>query len=67
MFKKITILLIKIYQITISPDHSFLGHFFSFWRCSNYPSCSEYTKLVIEQEGLFNGLKKGTKRIISCH
>lgn len=66
MFRKITILLIKIYQNTISPDHSFFGRAFPFWGCLHYPSCSEYTKLAIEQEGLLKGLRGGIKRIISC-
>ncbi|KKR09922.1 MAG: hypothetical protein UT37_C0008G0024 [Parcubacteria group bacterium GW2011_GWA2_39_18] len=66
MFKKIIILLIKFYQITISPDHSFFGHLFPFWRCLRYPSCSEYTKLAIKQEGLLKGLGKGAERVASC-
>ena len=56
---KIIILLIKTYQIILSPLKS---------RCCRfYPSCSNYCIEAILQHGIVRGLWYGLKRIISCH
>ena len=57
--KKIIIFLIKIYQITLSP---LLGS-----NCRFLPTCSQYMIEAINQHGVLNGLKLGTKRISKCH
>jgi len=57
--KKIIILLIRGYQIIISP---LLPK-----SCRFYPTCSQYTILAIEKYGVFKGVFLGSKRILKCH
>ncbi|MEI8216128.1 MAG: membrane protein insertion efficiency factor YidD [Eubacteriales bacterium] len=57
--KKIIILLIRGYQIIISP---LLPK-----SCRFYPTCSQYTILAIEKYGLIKGVFLGSKRILKCH
>ena len=57
--KTILIKLIKIYQLVISP---FLGN-----NCRYLPTCSEYFIDCLKEYGLFKGIFKGSKRILSCH
>jgi putative membrane protein insertion efficiency factor len=57
--KKIIILLIRGYQIIISP--LFPG------KCRFYPTCSQYTILAVEKYGVFKGVFLGLKRILKCH
>ena len=56
---KILIFIIKIYQYFISP---FLGN-----RCRFFPTCSEYFIESLKTQGLVNGFKLGSKRILKCH
>ena len=74
LFKKTTLiiqlpflLLIKLYQKTISPDHGLLKVFFKNGYCRFYPSCSEYGYLAIKKHGLFRGLPKALWRIVRCN
>ena len=53
------VLLIKIYQILISP---IIGN-----NCRYLPTCSEYTIESVKLHGPLKGLFLGLKRIISCH
>ena len=57
--KYILIKFIKLYKIYISP---YLGN-----NCRYLPTCSEYFIDILEEEGVFKGTIKGTKRILSCH
>jgi len=57
--KKILILLIKIYQNTLSP---LLGN-----NCRYIPSCSQYTIEAIAEHGAIEGGLMGLKRIIKCN
>jgi len=59
MFKNFIFKLIKLYQLFISP---FFGK-----NCRFYPSCSNYTFLAIEKNGIVRGGWKGFKRILKCH
>jgi putative membrane protein insertion efficiency factor len=56
--KKIFILLIKIYQVCISP--------FFLKRCNFEPSCSQYVIEAIAIYGIFKGCWLGIKRISKC-
>lgn len=65
---KLIILLIRIYQKFISPDHSAWGkHRFPHGYCRFYPSCSEYSKQSFMQYGFFRGLSQSFFRIIKCN
>lgn len=57
--KKFFILLIRFYQMFISP---LLGK-----NCRFYPTCSAYSIEAIEKYGAINGLFLTIKRILRCH
>ncbi|HBP00265.1 MAG: hypothetical protein UU48_C0008G0013 [Candidatus Uhrbacteria bacterium GW2011_GWF2_41_16] len=74
MFKKIfkipcffLIILIKIYQKTLSFDHGILRWLYPYGYCRFYPSCSEYGRQAIEKYGCFRGLWLAGKRLSKCH
>ena len=57
--KKIFILPIRLYQLTLSP---LLGA-----HCRHTPSCSQYTIEAISEWGPLKGIWLGMKRIARCH
>lgn len=57
--KKILLLLLRGYQLCISP---FLGQ-----NCRFYPSCSSYAAEAIEEHGVLKGSLLGTFRLCKCH
>ena len=59
--------MIRIYQRTISPDHSALFLVSPRFGCRFFPSCSEYTVRAIRQYGLLTGGMVSLKRIVRCH
>ena len=65
MIKKIFLILIKIYQKTLSFDHGWLQS--NFYGCRFYPTCSDYTYQAIEKYGVIKGSWLGIKRISKCH
>lgn len=56
--KKLSIFLINLYQITPLHSHSM---------CRFTPTCSEYTKIKINEYGFIKGVYLGIKRILRCH
>lgn len=67
MAKNLFLKIIKIYQITMSPDHGIFKRVFYFSRCRFYPSCSSYTYEAINKYGIWGGFLKGLKRLVRCH
>lgn len=65
--KRIALLLIKIYQKTLSTNHGWLGYIVSEQFCRFHPSCSQYTYEAINRFGIIKGGWLGLKRIIRCH
>jgi putative membrane protein insertion efficiency factor len=57
--KKPLLLLIRAYQLGISP---FLGQ-----RCRFYPSCSSYAAEAITVHGALKGSLLATRRLCKCH
>lgn len=57
--KKLLLLLIRAYQVAISP---MLGR-----SCRFFPSCSEYTAEAIQKHGVWKGTGLGARRISRCH
>lgn len=53
------ILLVKVYQILISP--------LTPSSCRYQPTCSSYTVKALQKHGLFRGGGLAIKRIFSCH
>ena len=56
--KKISIKLIKIYQILPLKTHNY---------CRFYPTCSNYAIEAIEKYGFIKGWYLSIKRILKCH
>jgi uncharacterized protein len=64
---KIAVALIELYQLLLSPDHSWLKARFPHGYCRFYPSCSQYSKQSIQRFGLLKGLWLSVKRLSHCH
>ncbi len=59
MMKKIFLMLIRFYQLCISP---YLGP-----HCRFTPTCSQYAFEAIQKYGPFKGGYLGIRRILKCH
>jgi len=59
VLKKIFILPIRLYQLTLSP---LIGA-----NCRHTPTCSQYAIEAIMEWGVIKGIWLGTKRISRCH
>ena len=59
IFSKTLIVLIKFYQLVISP---YIGN-----NCRYLPTCSNYFIESLNEFGFFKGSLLGIKRILSCH
>jgi len=75
--KGIFITIIKVYQIIFSPQTGWLSFLYgssltsisggSQQGCRYYPTCSEYSKEVINKYPIFTAFKKIISRIKRCH
>ena len=65
--KNIILLLIKIYQKTISPDHGFFPVLKFLGGCRHNPTCSQYTHEAVKEKGALKVVWLGIKRISNCH
>ena len=59
--------IVRLYQITISPDHSWVRHFFTKGYCRYHPTCSEYCRQAFREHGAVGGGILGTARILRCN
>lgn len=59
IFKKSILFLLYIYKKIISPVLR--------PACRFFPTCSDYAKDVIQNEGVFKGGKLALKRLLKCH
>jgi putative membrane protein insertion efficiency factor len=57
--KRLLLLLLRAYQLGISP---FLGQ-----NCRFHPSCSQYAAEAIREHGALRGGMLATKRLCKCH
>lgn len=57
--KTVIILLIRFYQIVISPMFP--------PRCRFYPTCSQYALEAVQKKGAVKGSWLALKRILKCH
>lgn len=55
------------YQKTLSPDHGLLRHRHPYGYCRYYPSCSEYARQSILNQGVIRGSGLAVARIIRCN
>mgnify|MGYP002866702493 FL=1 len=67
--KNIEKVLIRIYQKTLSFDHSFWAPYLAggYRVCIYTPSCSEYTYQAVDRFGVIKGSWMGFKRILRCN
>jgi uncharacterized protein len=65
--KEVGKILIRIYQKTLSFDHSFWARPEKFRVCIYYPSCSQYTYQAIDRFGLIKGSLMGGSRLLRCN
>jgi len=59
MFGKILVMLVRIYQICISP--------LTAPSCRFYPTCSEYAITAVKRYGPLKGTYMGIRRILRCN
>lgn len=59
--------LIRFYQIVLSPDTGFFSALFPYRFCKYEPSCSEYARQSICKHGIVHGTGKGMARILRCN
>jgi len=59
MIKKLIILTVRLYQLTLS---RLIGP-----RCRFYPSCSDYFIEAVRKKGVIVGCAMGIRRILRCH
>ncbi|MFA5270018.1 MAG: membrane protein insertion efficiency factor YidD [Patescibacteria group bacterium] len=67
MIKHLTLSLIRLYQLTLSPDHSWLKGTHPYGYCRFSPSCSEYGHQAIERKGVIKGLILMIWRLLRCN
>lgn len=65
--KKILILIITLYQRTLSPDHGWFSWCYPGGYCKYHPDCSEYCKQAIEHKGAVKGSLLGFWRVLRCN
>jgi len=65
--RKPALLLIRLYQKTLSPDHGPLKAKFPHGYCRFQPTCSQYTYQAIEKYGIIKGGAMGSWRIMRCN
>ncbi len=66
--RRIPMGLIRLYQATISPDHSpLMTRLLRSGVCRFHPTCSQYTYEAIEKYGVIKGGAMGLWRIMRCN
>ena len=65
--QQLLLLLIRLYQRTLSPDHGWLKGLFPGGFCRYTPSCSEYSHQAILRYGFIRGGMKSVGRILRCN
>lgn len=59
MIKKLLLLIIRFYQLCISP--------YTRPSCRFTPTCSNYTYMAIKKYGAVKGVYLGLRRLLKCH
>lgn len=58
---------IRLYRLTISPDHSVLGRLaFPGGACRYQETCSQYAERAVVEHGAWRGLVLAAQRVWSC-
>lgn len=67
MIKATFLLIIRIYQKTLSPDHGLFSFLYPSGYCKHQPTCSSYAYLAISKHGALKGLLMGISRVFRCN
>ncbi len=59
------IVLVIVYQHTLSPDHGLLRGLYPYGYCKFHPTCSMYARQVLDQQGI-SGIFKIIRRLSKC-
>ncbi len=65
--RRLLVILIRVYQKTISFDHGFLKIFYPQGFCRFTPSCSEYGAQAISKYGAIRGGLMAAWRVLRCN
>ncbi|MFA6588398.1 MAG: membrane protein insertion efficiency factor YidD [Patescibacteria group bacterium] len=65
--QRITIKILRFYQLTLSPDHSWVRARRLVGACRFQPTCSDYAIQAIERFGLARGGWLAVKRLARCN
>jgi putative membrane protein insertion efficiency factor len=65
--RRVVVLIIKIYQKTISFDHGFLKIFYPHGFCRFTPTCSQYGVEAVTKHGLLKGGLMTSWRVLRCN
>lgn len=65
--KQLVLFLIRLYQATLSPDHSWLRARNPLGHCRFYPSCSEYAYQAVQKKGVIAGTALALWRVLRCN
>jgi len=67
IFNQTIIQLIKLYQILLSPDHSFWARALGKHHCRYYPTCSMYGRECFEKYAFWKAIRLTLWRIVRCN
>ena len=68
LLKRVELLIINVYQKTLSLDHGVLGKMYpNFRSCKFTPTCSEYGYTAVERFGVFKGNYLAVRRFLRCN
>ena len=67
LLAKVFIVCIRVYQKTLSFDHSWYAKYFPHRGCRFYPSCSEYGAQVLQKKGFVKGAGQTVCRCLRCN
>jgi len=65
--RNILVLIVRVYQKTLSPDHGWPRVLYPGGYCKYSPSCSEYARLSLIKDGAIKGVIKAVWRFIRCN
>lgn len=63
----VAVMMIRLYQKTISFDHGLLKPLYPHGFCRFHPTCSEYAAQAIDKRGLVVGSLLVTRRLLRCN
>lgn len=67
MPRNLTISIIGIYQMTLSPDHGPLKQLHPYGFCRHEPTCSVYAVTMFRKRGFVMGSMLTIQRIVRCN